>query len=640
TVHSVNGTWSYTDSSLANGDIPSYTARVADAAGNQSAAGTAYSVTINNGAPPVTPTLNLADASDSGTSNSDNVTNDTTMTFDVTGTIGSTVTIFNDANNNGVVDTGESLGSGTVGTNGNVSITTSVMTAGTYSNIKAIASNAAGNNSTASASHASIILDTTSNIGVKINSGVDDDNIINTAPKLAGTVEASSTIIFFDDKNNNGTVDTGEQLLSVTTNASTTTIDQWTSLSSGTYSNLKVQQTDLAGNRNVISLGNQLVDASGPLASAQPQTTLALDRSTATSDQQADGMVVNGSSVGEILTLAHFGLQADARPDKVFINFDTLTNATIYLDGNAVTRVSMQDIIDGKVRMTYSQTAASITANGTTAEVSYTVSEPDAWGREHDLHGSLQFNIGNSQAVIWGDESGRGGDGGIYTSAGQGPGGVAGNGSADTLIGTTSNDLIFGDGSGGGGGGGAAGTPSGNSGAGGGGDDRIFAGAGDDIIFGDGFSGTLQNTTTTGGQGGYGGGGGGGGGFVGSGSAGGLGGLGTGTAGNGGFYAANSSSGTTLGNSVSGWAGRGPDGTGRTTGGGSSGVSADNNANTVTGSYIMESDGALLAGSKDNTGTTANAYNTTLDALIDGPGGSNVENRMFDQLMGGGNDYI
>ncbi|MCX9004991.1 hypothetical protein NLN86_25780, partial [Citrobacter portucalensis] len=40
------------------------------------------------------------------------------------------------------------------------------------------------------------------------------------------------------------------------------------------------------------------------------------------------------------------------------------------------------------------------------------------------------------------------------------------------------------------------------------------------------------------------------------------------------------------------------------------------------------------------TGTTANAYNTTLDALIDGPGGSNVENRMFDQLMGGGNDYI
>ncbi|MCX9005010.1 hypothetical protein NLN86_25950, partial [Citrobacter portucalensis] len=51
TVHSVNGTWSYTDSSLANGDIPSYTARVADAAGNQSAAGTAYTVTIATTAP-------------------------------------------------------------------------------------------------------------------------------------------------------------------------------------------------------------------------------------------------------------------------------------------------------------------------------------------------------------------------------------------------------------------------------------------------------------------------------------------------------------------------------------------------------------------------------------------------------------
>ncbi|WP_267449616.1 beta strand repeat-containing protein, partial [Citrobacter portucalensis] len=644
TVNTAAGTWSYTDVRiLSNGDKPSYTARVADSLGIQSAAGAVYSVTIYTGTAPLTPstpTLDLAAVSDTGTFDTDNVTNDTTMTFTLTGTDGSSVRVFNDVNNNGVVDTGELLGTGILDANGTTTITTSVMTSGTYNNIKAIANNTAGGNSTASAAHASIILDTSSVITAKLNSGTNDDGIISTAPKLIGTGEASSTMTLFNDTNNNGIVDAGEQLSTFTTNAATTALDQWVNIPSGNYTNLKIQQVDLAGNRAVISLGNQLVDASGPLASAQTQTSLLLNRTSGSSDQYSDGSIVNYSSIGEVLTLAHFGLQADARPDKVFINFDTLTNVTIYLNGNVVTRVTMQDIATGKVRITYSQTSSSLLENGATAEVSYTVSEPDAWGRQYDLHGSLQFNIGNSQVIIWGDESGKGGTGAISASAGTGETGSAGVGLADTLTGTTANDLIFGDGSGGGGGGGASGTRTGAPGEGGGGDDRIFGGAGNDIIFGDGFAGSNVNNTMNGSAGGYGGGGGGGGGYHPAGSTGAIGGVGAGTGGNGGTNAANISSSTTLGATVSGLAGYGPDGSNRTSGGGGAAVDADSNNATRTGAAIVESDGKSVAGSTDNTGTTANAYNTTLDALIDGPGGSNVENRMFDQLMGGGNDYI
>ena len=89
------------------------------------------------------------------------------------------------------------------------------------------------------------------------------------------------------------------------------------------------------------------------------------------------------------------------------------------------------------------------------------------------------------------------------------------SGDNDNIVGTSYNDVIFGDGSGGGGGGSkhrlAAG---GNSGS---GSDNIDGGAGNDIIFGDGFKGNDNHGTTNwehGGIGGFGGGGGGGGSLV------------------------------------------------------------------------------------------------------------------------------
>jgi hypothetical protein len=113
---------------------------------------------------------------------------------------------------------------------------------------------------------------------------------------------------------------------------------------------------------------------------------------------------------------------------------------------------------------------------------------------------------------IAGDGSGGGGAGDYWYEYNKLALGGHGAGDNDTIVGTSYNDVIFGDGSGGGGGGSkhrlAAG---GNSGS---GSDNIDGGAGNDIIFGDGFKGNDNHGTTNwehGGIGGFGGGGGGGG---------------------------------------------------------------------------------------------------------------------------------
>jgi hypothetical protein len=113
---------------------------------------------------------------------------------------------------------------------------------------------------------------------------------------------------------------------------------------------------------------------------------------------------------------------------------------------------------------------------------------------------------------IAGDGSGGGGAGDYGYDYNRLALGGHGSGDNDNIVGTSYNDVIFGDGSGGGGGGSkhrlAAG---GNSGS---GSDNIDGGAGNDIIFGDGFKGNDNHGTTNwehGGIGGFGGGGGGGG---------------------------------------------------------------------------------------------------------------------------------
>nr|WP_282101194.1 Ig-like domain-containing protein [Aeromonas genomosp. paramedia] len=160
TASASGGAWNYTDSTLANGNSVSYTARVEDAAGNQGVASAAFTVTIDTAAPVAPTSLNLAATDDTGSSSTDNITKNTSaLTIDGVGENGATVTVFRDIDNDGVIDGGESLGT-TVVSGGVFSLDVS-LAQGTH-NVRAIQTDTAGNASAASTSNAlSIRVDTT-----------------------------------------------------------------------------------------------------------------------------------------------------------------------------------------------------------------------------------------------------------------------------------------------------------------------------------------------------------------------------------------------------------------------------------------------------------------------------------------------
>ena len=110
-------------------------------------------------APDAPAALNLAASDDTGSSTSDNITkNATGLTFDGTGENGATVTLFADADNDGVMDSGESLGTATVA-GGVWTIDNITLTEGVY-HINAFQTDAA-NNASAISVDLDVVVDTT-----------------------------------------------------------------------------------------------------------------------------------------------------------------------------------------------------------------------------------------------------------------------------------------------------------------------------------------------------------------------------------------------------------------------------------------------------------------------------------------------
>ena len=133
-----NGTWAITATTALTEGLNAITATQTDLAGNTSVASTALSVTLDT-ATPAAPG-NLVLSSDSGVSNSDDLTNVALSSFTGTGETGATVTL---------LDGTTVIGSGVV-TNGAWAITaTTALTEGLNA-ITAIQTDAAGNTSVAS----------------------------------------------------------------------------------------------------------------------------------------------------------------------------------------------------------------------------------------------------------------------------------------------------------------------------------------------------------------------------------------------------------------------------------------------------------------------------------------------------------
>ncbi|MEI5637740.1 MULTISPECIES: Ig-like domain-containing protein [unclassified Pseudoalteromonas] len=168
----------------------------------------AFTITVNDDVAPDAPsTPNLDAGSDTGPSNSDNITNDTTPTLSGTAESGATVTLYSDQVGGGATV----IGTGTA-TGGNWQITTSALTAGLVHGISAKATDADSNESTSSGS-LSVTIDTTApsapstpDLSASSDTGSSNtDNITNdTTPTFTGTGTTGDTVTLIS--NVDGTV--------------------------------------------------------------------------------------------------------------------------------------------------------------------------------------------------------------------------------------------------------------------------------------------------------------------------------------------------------------------------------------------------------------------------------------------------
>ena len=187
-----SGNWSVATAALADG-VHDLTATATDAAGNQSAASGGLSVTIDTiapGPPPSTP--DLAAVSDSGLSDSDNITSDTSPIFSGTAPAGASVLLKEGAT---------VLGTATADANGDWTIASPVLAEGLHS-ITATIIDAAGNENPAAAALA-VTVDTGTPAptitGFTEDTGTTGDGrTIGPLQHLTGTAEANSTVTIFD----------------------------------------------------------------------------------------------------------------------------------------------------------------------------------------------------------------------------------------------------------------------------------------------------------------------------------------------------------------------------------------------------------------------------------------------------------
>ncbi|MBF0159184.1 MAG: PD40 domain-containing protein [Magnetococcales bacterium] len=271
-------TWS-TDVNLAAG-THSIRAIATDIAGNSSISG-ALIITIDTTPPSAPTSLDLATASDTGSSGSDNITSKTrglTINGDG-GVIGAALVLFDDMDNDGVVDRDELLATTQVKA-AEWSVDTGVMEAvwsadvslssGTHA-IRAIATDIAGNNSTASTAFL-MTVDTVAPLApTNLDLAAEDDtgsssndNVTSLTGGLTisgNSGENGGLLLLFDDRNDDGIIDHGELLATASITANVWSAD--ISLSAGTH-NIRALAVDRAGNMGQASRSNGLTIFTNP----------------------------------------------------------------------------------------------------------------------------------------------------------------------------------------------------------------------------------------------------------------------------------------------------------------------------------------------------------------------------------------
>jgi hypothetical protein len=281
------GTVTLTAGTLSAGSR-SITAIQTDPAGNASPASTALVITLDTTADAATGIPDLQAASDTGSSNSDNITNDTTPTFDISCVTGSTVQLYSDA-----VATGTSA----VCAGGTVTLTAGTLSAGSRS-ITAIQTDPAGNASPASTALA-ITLDTTADAATGTpdlqaasdTGSSNSDNITNdTTPTFDISCVTGSTVQLYSDA-----VATGSSAVCAGGTVTLTTA----ALTAGARS-ITAIQTDPAGNASPPSSALSVtIDTGVPTAPAALNLADADDTGTSNSDnitRNTTALTIDGTS--------------------------------------------------------------------------------------------------------------------------------------------------------------------------------------------------------------------------------------------------------------------------------------------------------------------------------------------------------
>ena len=265
--------WSITSSILTEGEH-SITAISTDAAGNISEVSSALVITIDTSVPSIS-TPDMTEATDTGISGTDNITNNKTPTFNGTAEANSTITLTSSVDG--------TIGTATADETGNWSISSSILTEGEH-DITATAVDAAGNNS-AESSVLAITIDTstpsspsTPDMTADTDTGSSHtDNITSdNTPTFTGTAEANSTVTLISSVN--GEVGT-----------STTDGDgNWSITSSGLNSgdhNMTATATDAAGNTSEVSSALAInIDATVPSKPSAPDMTEGTDSGSSSTD--------------------------------------------------------------------------------------------------------------------------------------------------------------------------------------------------------------------------------------------------------------------------------------------------------------------------------------------------------------------
>jgi hypothetical protein len=326
-----------------------------DAAGNLGSAGAPPSLSFDTLAPAAPSTPDLHKDSDSGASDSDDLTHDTTLVFTGSAESGATVRLYD---SDGSTEIGHATAAGGVWT-----ITTSALADGGHA-ITAKAFDAAGNASAASGS-TTVTIDSTAPLSmaapvllVASDSGAPGDAITKVnAPTFSGSAEALAQVTLYDGATAIGSIQADAQGAWQITAAT---------LPDGVHA-ISARQVDLAGNASgagaVFSLS---VDTVAPAAPAAPSLKASSDTGTV-----GDGVTENTIPVIEGTALA----------DTLVTLYETVGGSKVKLsaamaDGSGKWSIATTGLSIGAHLLSATQTDAAGNESAASAGFTLRIAEP------------------------------------------------------------------------------------------------------------------------------------------------------------------------------------------------------------------------------------------------------------------------